>query len=94
MSIEELRVLKKFPKGQEEIEVSDRAKIVLSRRQIKQYVGGKISYKYKAVVTFTYKNGQDYDFVYEEKSMKKVLSKSIKTFDQRNKQMISYEGGN
>lgn len=93
MSIEELKALKRFPKGQEEIEASDRAKIVLSKKQIKVTDKGRRLYKYKAVVTFTYINKKDYDFIYEGRILKKVLKSSIETFQKRNKQMLGYEGG-
>jgi hypothetical protein len=92
VSIEELKALRRFPKGQEEIEASDRAKIVLSKKQIKVTNKGRRLYKYKGIVTFTYCNGKDYDFIYEGRSLKKVLRSSMTTFEQRNKQMLSYEG--
>lgn len=94
MTVEELKELKVFPKDSKEIFVVDRASIKITRQPIPSKNKSKQRFKYKGVVGFTYINKENYTDLYETRSLKGIIEKTLRGFEQRNRQMIGYEKRN
>lgn len=91
MTIQELRTMKRFPKGEEVVSARDKATIIVSKICYDIDKKGRKKYIYEANIHFIYENGLAYRLDVRENTLKFTLKKAFEKFDQRNLQMINYE---
>lgn len=81
ISLQELKEMKRFPNGVDQVEVLDYAILKVKRTMHR----GR--YLYTGTTTFTYKNLQVYHLEKATRSLKTLIPKAIVVFEQRNRQM-------
>lgn len=91
MTLDEIKVLKSFPKGQNIITFKDRASFEIKRYVVKVSPKGKNVYEYSGHISYVYANQKTYDKYFRGKGFKKILNDTIEYFAFRNKQMMGYE---
>ena len=94
MKIEDIRNMTRFPNKVNMLEYKDRAKIILEKKVFKEdQITGRKTFEYFATIEFTYPKNDPIkrETFLRDKSLKKLLKRSLISFDQRNNQMISRE---